>query len=486
MRKICAMILAMILCVLTMTSAMAAITFETRGRYYLYRTSADTEMYSDAEGTTSVGTLPGGTPISAGDTTENLRKVTYMDASGSTHSVYINKDVVKSNYVTLDFNGNKVRVPLPASANATWVAEYLEYRGISVSSTDIAKALGQYSESVTPAPVPDGEDYITQENDGLSMDGEEVTDAGDASEATAAPTAKKSSSSSSSKSSSKATVTAAPSVTSAPDSTGVVNSANVASVPADGKVYYLDGSNTLKPVTAVDIGLIFSTVSSGNQKYDVETSRLLWNTNADADHRLAMINAPKGGTANLRKTASSSAKVLAKAKTNRVVLVYDVQDKMSGVIYGDEKGYVNNSALTFFPATSSYQSAVLSYNGSLTSTKKINFYSQAKDSSRKLISLKAGMEVTLFEQGKYWSEVDVDGYHGYVSNKFIQLSAENTHLEPADITAQVVTVAAQSASASGDADDEAEDIYAPAAETSDGSYEPFYVNGYEMHHNPYN
>ena len=177
MRRLIGLILfAAILC-LTLAGAQAAVSYSERARYYLYITNRDTEMYAaqtttDENGNSSltlvsIGTLPGSTPVSSGDTIQDAyRQVTYLGQDGATHSVVIDKSAISGNYVTLEIGGTSVRVPKAASVNATFVSEYLNYRGISASQEDISKALTGYSSQITPAPTTEGDYY--EENDSFT------------------------------------------------------------------------------------------------------------------------------------------------------------------------------------------------------------------------------------------------------------------------------------------------------------------------------
>lgn len=55
----------------------------------------------------------------------------------------------------------------------------------------------------------------------------------------------------------------------------------------------------------------------------------------------------------------------------------------------------------------------------MTNTHRINFYSQAKESSRKIKGVRAGAAVTILSEKGTWVELDLDGYHGYIMSKFV-------------------------------------------------------------------
>ena len=407
MRRIACLLLVAAL-IMSMIFSASAISYSDRGRYYLYVTSSSTAMFSqstqtDENGNTTsilsnIGTLPAGTPISAGEIVDDIyQKVVYMDQSAATHTVIISKDVVKGNYVTLDFGGSigKVRVPRPAAANASFVKEYLTYRGISASDEDISNALGIYTTSVTEAPV--SPDQVAEQNDTFS------TPAGTADpSSTPTPDAgSKDSSSGSKKSTAKATKAPAREA-----------------VEADGLVY-LNQQGKMLEVVVAELGVARSTVLLNGQELKVATSSLSWETNAEDNERIAYVYAPKNGKASFRKTSKSSSKILKKVGGGTIVRVFDVQSKMTGVYVDGQAGYILNTALKFVEPVSSFTTGRLSYKGSFTNTHRINLYTLAKESSKRIGGFHAGDPVTILGESGTWTEVDIQGLHGYILSKFI-------------------------------------------------------------------
>ncbi len=399
MRRILCFMLTLVL-LFSMASTASAISYSDRARYYLYITSSESDIYSVSTSTdengvsstalTSTGTLPAGTPISAGEVVENnYQKVVYMDQSGSTHTVIIRKDVIKSNYVTLDFGGSvgKVRIPKPASANASFIKDYLNYRGISVSDSDISSALGILTQSATTSPIAEGQ--VAEQNDTFT------TNAPDTDEQPSPSSGKKTERKAS------ATPTPAP-----------------LTVQADNLLYVVHGDEKI-PVTMVELGLARSRVLYNDQEITVATDSLFWETNAAENERLGIIYAPKSGKVSLRKTAKTGSMILEKVVIGTIVRVFDIQSKTTGVYVGDKAGYVLNSALKLLEPVSTYTTGHLTYKGSLTNTHRINFYSQAKESSKKIKGVRAGAAVTILSEKGTWVELDLDGYHGYILSKFV-------------------------------------------------------------------
>ncbi len=398
MRRIVCILTAAVL-TFSLIICASAVSYSDRARYYLYITSSDTAMFSlssttDENGNTSnvltnIGTLPAGTPVSSGEVVEEgYRKVVYMDQSASTHTVVISSDVIRSNYVTLDFGGSvgSVRIPKPASANASFIKDYLNYRGISVSESDITAALEAHNSSSTPAPVSDGQ--VAEKNDSFP---------------TGTPAPGESSASTTPKKSTKTAATPAP---------------DRKAVEASDLVYLNDGG-TMIPVTIAELGLARSTVIADGRELKVATASLVWETNASGNERLAVVYAPKSGKASLRKTSKSSSLILEKVTAGTIVRVFDIQSKMTGIYVGDKAGYMLNSALKLTEPYSTFTTGRLSYKGSLTNTHRINLYTQAKESSRKIKGVHAGDVITILSDNGSWTELDMSGFHGYVLSKYV-------------------------------------------------------------------
>ncbi|MBQ9307099.1 MAG: hypothetical protein IJ229_04155 [Clostridia bacterium] len=478
MRRFAALLTALVLTLL-MTFGAQAVSYSDRGRYYLYVTTADTQMYTMSQETaddgtitttyTPSGSLPAGTPVSAGEVLDDTyQKIVYMDQSSSTHTVIIRKDVIKGNYVTLDFGGTvgKVRIPRPASANSSFIRDYLNYRGISVTDNQIASALGILSDEATTAPA--SADDISEQNDTFpdaspSPDSDADKDTDEDPKATATSKSSGKTTTKTSTNTKKSSAAATPAPTERP------------SVTADSVVFLQDDSGNLVLVTIKELGLARSTIIYNGQEYVVETSRLTWNTNATEKERLAIVYAPKTGKASLRKTAKTSSAVLQKMNAGTIVRVFDVGSNMTGIYTGDTAGYMLNSTLTFVGTESSYTTGKLSYQGSLTNTHRINFYTQAKEASRKIGGVHAGDSVVIFQETGTWTEVDLDGAHGWILSKFVTKDEATEPLSVlGDLTAS--SVSKTSAAADDSVIEEEEEEAEPEATAR---------SGYNMLRDPY-
>ncbi len=529
------LILILLLCAAVLLTAIqaSAVSYAERDRYFLYVTTSATAMYSadsvsGGEDPEYIGTLPAGTPVSSGDEVgQTYRKITYMDENDVRHSVLVDKNVVKSNYATLDFGEGigKYAIPLAATASAEWVADYLAYRGKSISTTAIENALSAYKGTGT---VPDVAVKTTQEavSAETAEDVQDVMDdfADDVEDDTVDPdmddlaeddgmTANEG--------------TALDDFQPEPEQASVQK---ITRIPSDHAVpdsnIYMENAEGLQIQVAVqNAGLGLTMVSVKGQTMLVPTSMLVWNTTSDASNVMAVVHAPKTGKAALRKTAKASSSVLKNLPSGKVVFVFDHQKSVSGVYCDGRVGYMKNSSLLFFPADRSYQTAMLTYEGATSSKHRIYLYNLAKESSRRIATLSAGEYVIAFSQEGDFTEVDVNGLHGYVYTKFITPVDEDGSMEAAIsslFASQTYTVPEQvtdqSVNAGSSADDSyvnipaatttqetgAEDRTAESAQTNQGDseettsytyedvqngtrkeYQPFLVDGYDMHKSPY-
>ncbi len=188
--------------------------------------------------------------------------------------------------------------------------------------------------------------------------------------------------------------------------------------------------------TAVDLKTIGSwqtVIRTGGRDVTVPSSELAWESTTDV--RFAYVYAPKAGKVNMRMSGRSKASIITKIPTGRIVIVFEKNDTWSGILYDGLIGYVQNSTLRFIEAPDTPRAtATLSYKGKTDVKTKVTMRSGANQGSRAVIGLRPGMAVTVFEKGKTWSEVEVNGYHGYVLTEHLAeiREAEAMPEEPED------------------------------------------------------
>lgn len=179
-----------------------------------------------------------------------------------------------------------------------------------------------------------------------------------------------------------------------------------------------DGTET--GVIIQTLGTAQCEVFDGEQMLTVPTEQLEWETEADDEHRLAVIYAPRTGKCTLRESASSKAKAIDQCDAGRIVIVLRVGEAWTRILYEGKEGLVLNSTLEFYPVVpvDEFDTATLVYKGRTNSTATISLYASASTSQR-IDQWRVGNEVvTLGEKGNY-TEVEIDGWHGFVKTEYL-------------------------------------------------------------------
>ena len=179
-----------------------------------------------------------------------------------------------------------------------------------------------------------------------------------------------------------------------------------------------DGTET--DVIIQTLGTAQCEVFDGEKMLTVPTVELQWETEADEEHRLAVIYAPRTGKCTLRESASSKAKAIDQCDAGRIVIVLRVGEAWTRILYEGKEGLVLNSTLDFHAAVpvDEFDTATLSYKGRTNSTATISVYTSASTSQR-IDQWRVGNEVvTLGENGSY-TEVEIDGWHVFVKTEYL-------------------------------------------------------------------
>ncbi len=197
----------------------------------------------------------------------------------------------------------------------------------------------------------------------------------------------------------------------APKSNGIWETVNATWVQEDG---------TETDVILQTLGSAKCEVFDGKEIFSVPTAELTWDTEADDEHRLAMIYAPKTGKCTLRATASSKGKALGQCDAGRIVLVLRVGDNYSRILYDGKEGLVLNSTLEFLPIVpvDEIETATLIYKGSTTSSATISVYTSTK-ADRRVDQWRVGNEVVTFGERGSFTEVEIGGWHGFVRTQYL-------------------------------------------------------------------
>lgn len=167
---------------------------------------------------------------------------------------------------------------------------------------------------------------------------------------------------------------------------------------------------------AVDLripGAYRSLIRVDGEEETVLSEELSWESTADV--RFGYVHAPNLGETNLRMGPRSKASIVTKAKTGRIVLIFERLPEWTGVIYDGKIGYLMNATVKVIEDPQKPRAtATLSYKGRTTGTTKINMHIAGNGTSRRVVGLHPNMDVTIFYQGEKWSEIECNGWHGWV------------------------------------------------------------------------
>lgn len=161
--------------------------------------------------------------------------------------------------------------------------------------------------------------------------------------------------------------------------------------------------------TEVDMvlpGVARSIVKLEGAETTVPTAELQWELGG-AEQALATIYAPRSGLASLYARDDGRGGVIKKLKAGSVVLVLGESGKYTKVYGENTVGYVITSALKFHdPCTGASE---------VTVTTRTNLCLNAE--GRKLIDLPAGATVLLIKRNNNWSQVEYEGFVGFMETR---------------------------------------------------------------------
>ncbi|MBR6752947.1 MAG: SH3 domain-containing protein [Clostridia bacterium] len=171
-------------------------------------------------------------------------------------------------------------------------------------------------------------------------------------------------------------------------------------------------------VQLVLLGVATSTVLLNGEEKEVVTAELEFGSTAEKEKQVAVIHAPKTGKCTLRAKASDSGKALQKCKAGTVVMVLEYGSKWCKISDNGDVGYVQTSCLKGYDAQT-VGTGLLSYNGRTTGSTTINVRNTPSGDSAKVAEWKTGTKVEVFGLEKGWYEIEYNGIHGFVMEKFL-------------------------------------------------------------------
>lgn len=160
-------------------------------------------------------------------------------------------------------------------------------------------------------------------------------------------------------------------------------------------------------------------------------------TSADTTALKATVYCADGGKLNLRKTASSSAKVLTRIPNGTTLTILEKGSRWCKVSYKDEKGYVMSSFLIFGAADTTPDEEkpedttppaeedknTLKATVKCADGGKLNLRKKASASASVLKQIPTGTVLTIYEKGGTWCKTAYGGKDGYVMTKYLVFDA---------------------------------------------------------------
>lgn len=189
----------------------------------------------------------------------------------------------------------------------------------------------------------------------------------------------------------------------------------------DLEVYLQAANGAEKDVFIVTLGSAQCLIHDGETEKLVPTADLVWPTEAPEDKQLAVIYAPRTGKATLRASDSTKARSRGQCKAGRLVVVLVPGETFTQIMYDGKEGYILTSALQFIPIAGKDEAPVktLVYQERTDSSATISLYTDAK-AKRKIDQFRVGNEVSTFGENGKWTEVEIDGWRGFLKTEYLQ------------------------------------------------------------------
>ena len=178
-------------------------------------------------------------------------------------------------------------------------------------------------------------------------------------------------------------------------------------------------SNSGTSVGIVELGRTSSKIQYQGKTVSVSTSDLTFSENVPENKKLATIYAPRTGKASLRQTASSKGTLLKNCKAGTIVSVLAIGNGYTRINYKGTVGYIKTACLKFYGDSESTAQGVLSYKGNTGGGTTVNVRNTPKGDSAKVAEWRTGTEVTILSHENGWYEIEANGMHGYVMEKYV-------------------------------------------------------------------
>lgn len=172
----------------------------------------------------------------------------------------------------------------------------------------------------------------------------------------------------------------------------------------------------------ITLGSCTTLVKGQGLQMAVSTADITCSDSVAANHQIAVISAPKKGSATVKEAASGKSKGLGKLKDGTIVCVLEEGKDYCKVWSPGMTGYVVTSVLNYDVYVSNpVGTAILqSSKGKTTGKTTVNVRVAPKKTAKISAELTVGTEVTVLKIQDDWYLVELAGHRGYVNKQFIK------------------------------------------------------------------
>lgn len=171
------------------------------------------------------------------------------------------------------------------------------------------------------------------------------------------------------------------------------------------------------------LGLVETCVRDASGERMIATAELEFQSDAPEGKRIAYIYAPNTGKCSMWKKANKNSDLVKRCKAGTVVMVLDYGSKFCRIRYDGKEGYVLTSCLRFSgKAVETIGTGKISYKGKTTGSTTVNIRGAGNSDAHRIAEWRTGVEVTVFSHKNGWYEVEYQGVHGWVQEKFLTMN----------------------------------------------------------------
>jgi len=186
---------------------------------------------------------------------------------------------------------------------------------------------------------------------------------------------------------------------------------------------YGEGTSALS-VTLKKLGVYTSVVTNAmGEEMTVPTAELTIRGFNDKEHHVAVISAPRSGSASIREKASGSAKVIANGAAGRIVPVLEYNASYAKILYDGAEGYIRMDCLVFQDTTKTPMSTgVVHVKDVMDGKSDVTIRNTASKSTSKVAAVPTGTDVCVHGMEGDWYIVEGDGWLGYIHKQNLKMT----------------------------------------------------------------